>query len=130
MVFSDHLYLTEPSQPFWGDMVAAAGAGPKPIAYKSLTVDALVEAIRYCLKPEALTAANQIAEKMRAESGVEAAVASFHANLPAHRLSCDVVPDQPAAWVYKKGRTQIRLSKVAAEILSSHLMVDFKRLQT
>lgn len=110
-------------------MVAAAGAGPKPIPYKALNVNTLVEAIRFCLQPKALEAAYEISTKMRAESGVEAAVTSFHANLPVYNLGCDVIKGEPAAWVCRKGRTKIKLSKAAAEILSSHLRVDFKSLR-
>ncbi|KAJ9132456.1 Glycosyltransferase family 1 protein [Pleurostoma richardsiae] len=116
-------------QPFWGNMVAAAGAGPKPIPQKSLSVENLVEAIRYCLKSEAAEAAQAIAAKMKVESGVEAAVASFHANLPRKELECDVIKGQPATWIYRGGGVRLRLSKLAAEILSSHLKVDFRRLQ-
>ncbi|KAI1379579.1 sterol glucosyltransferase [Hypoxylon crocopeplum] len=116
-------------QPFWGNMVANAGAGPKPIPQESLNVESLVEAIQYCLTPDAAKAAQRIAAKMKAESGVTAAVASFHANLPRLEMGCDLIRGQPAAWVYKKRRVRVRLSKVAAEILSRHLKVDYRRLQ-
>ncbi|KFA52308.1 hypothetical protein S40293_00619 [Stachybotrys chartarum IBT 40293] len=115
-------------QPFWGDMVAAAGAGPAPIPHKSLDVDRLVEAIRYCLTPQATRAAEGIARKMRSESGVKQAVASFHANLPRETLECDIVKGQPAAWIYSRGRTHLKLSKVATEVLSSHLKIDLRGL--
>ncbi|KAL6406718.1 hypothetical protein AUP68_09521 [Ilyonectria robusta] len=116
-------------QPFWGDMVAAAGAGPKPIPQKSLTVETLAAAIRFCLTPEAADAAQEIAAKMKTESGVKAAVSSFHANLPTRYLECDILKGYPAAWAFKKGRTRITLSKVAAEILSTHLKIEFSRIQ-
>ncbi|KAI1451287.1 glycosyltransferase family 1 protein [Annulohypoxylon moriforme] len=116
-------------QPFWGDMVAAAGAGPKPIPQKSLTVSALAEAIRYCLTPQAQEAAQSIAAKMRTENGVKAAVASFHANLPVRELQCDLIKGQTAAWVYPVKNTRIRLSKVAVEILASHLGINAKQLK-
>ncbi|KAJ7740943.1 sterol glucosyltransferase [Mycena maculata] len=104
-------------QPFWGDMVAAAGAGPKPIPHKSLDARNLAEAITFCLTPEAAAAARTIAQKMQSESGVKTAVDSFHANLPLERLKCDILPNRPAAWAIKKGKGKIRLSKLAAEIL-------------
>src|SRR6195952_1699338 len=44
-------------QPFWGAMVARAGAGPLPIHSKELTADNLAEAILEALKPETLTRA-------------------------------------------------------------------------
>lgn len=116
-------------QPFWGDMVAAAGAGPKPIPQSSLSVDTLVDAIQFCLTPQAREAAQGIAAKMRTENGVKAAVASFHANLPVRELGCDIIKGQPAAWVYPVKNTRIRLSKVAAEVLASHLMINADRLK-
>ncbi|GME63925.1 hypothetical protein C8J57DRAFT_1469696 [Neofusicoccum parvum] len=120
-------------QPFWGNMVAAAGAGPVPIHHKSLTAQNLAEAITYCLTPQASSAAGIIAEKMRAESGVSSAVASFHANLPLEKLQCSLLPDQPAAWKLSKGKgrdkKKYRLSKLAAEILVQDLGLDRKNLK-
>ena len=110
-------------------MVAAAGAGPKPIPHKSLNAQKLVEAISYCLTPQALTAAREIAAKMSTESGVRAAVNSFHANLPLERLPCDILPDQPAAWAYKRKKKSLKLSKVAAELLGEHLKIDRSKLE-
>ncbi|KAF3017109.1 sister chromatid cohesion protein 1 [Neopestalotiopsis sp. 37M] len=116
-------------QPFWGEMVAAAGAGPKPIPQKSLNVDNLEAAIRLCLSPEAQEAAQGIARRMRNESGVKAAVASFHANLPERTLECDIIKGRAAVWSYRKSGRTFRLSKVAAEILASHLRIDHRRLK-
>lgn len=110
-------------------MVAAAGAGPTPVPQQSLTVDNLEAAINLCLSAEAQTAAQGIAAKMRSESGVRAAVASFHANLPERTLECDIVKGEPAVWKYRKGGSSIRLSKVAAEILASHLKINHKKLK-
>ncbi|KAF2015140.1 glycosyltransferase family 1 protein [Aaosphaeria arxii CBS 175.79] len=109
-------------QPFWGEMIAAAGAGPHPIPHKSLTASNLAEAISYCLTPEATSAAQNIASQMASEDGVKAAVQSFHANLPLERLQCDILPDQPASWLYK--HASIRLSKQAAQILIESAIID------
>ncbi|KAH7041926.1 hypothetical protein B0J12DRAFT_720801 [Macrophomina phaseolina] len=118
-------------QPFWGNMVAAAGAGPGPIPHRTLTANCLAEAIRFCLTAEASAAARRIADKMRVESGVKAAVESFHANLPIERLRCELLPDQPAAWTLSKGKSKksIKLSKLAAEVLTQHLGLDRKNLK-
>ncbi|KAJ7905039.1 hypothetical protein B0H13DRAFT_2023706 [Mycena leptocephala] len=116
-------------QPFWGNMVAAAGAGPKPIPHKELDVPKLVDAITFCLTPAAASAARTIADKMRSESGVETAVASFHANLPLARLKCDILPDRPATWTLRKGRRKLRLSKLAAEVLVQNSKCDRKALK-
>ncbi|KAJ7363785.1 sterol glucosyltransferase [Mycena albidolilacea] len=116
-------------QPFWGDMVAAAGAGPKPIHHKKLDVKTLAAAIAFCLTPEAMAAARTIADKMRSESGVKTAVDSFHANLPLNRLKCDIMADRPAAWKIEKGGRTMRLSKVAAEVLIHNKEFDRKALK-
>ncbi|KAF2640378.1 sterol glucosyltransferase [Massarina eburnea CBS 473.64] len=102
-------------QPFWGEMIAAAGAGPKPVPHKLLTSQSLCEAISFCLAPEATTAARRICSQMVTENGVTAAVQSFHANLPFEAMHCDVTPNLPATWMYKKA--PIKLSKLAAQTL-------------
>lgn len=104
------------SQPFWGKMVASAGAGPQPIPYRSLTTENLARAIIQCLKPETQSAARAGTDKMRSENGIRAAVASFHRHLPKD-MQCQVLLDQAAAWTYKSNRTKIRLSKRAAATL-------------
>ncbi|CZR37590.1 uncharacterized protein FPRO_07219 [Fusarium proliferatum ET1] len=116
-------------QLFWGQMVANAGAGPAPIPHTELTVDKLAVAIRYCLSPQAATAAATVADKMSSEVGVRAAVQSFHKCLPLERIRCDVIPSEPAAWSYSKLKNPIKLSKVAAEILVSTSSIDNKHLK-
>ncbi|KAG8954760.1 hypothetical protein FRC04_011193 [Tulasnella sp. 424] len=54
-------------QPFWGDMVHKAGAGPAPIPHKKLKVERLAGAITYCLTDKARDAAKLMADKIRAE---------------------------------------------------------------
>lgn len=103
-------------QPFWGHMVATADAGPLPISFASLTTEKLAHAILQCLEPRTKTAAESLATKMKTESGVAAAVQSFHRNLP-RDINCMVMPDQSAAWIYKSHCTEIRLSKIAAAAL-------------
>ncbi|KAF7369032.1 Glycosyltransferase family 1 protein [Mycena venus] len=116
-------------QPFWGNMVAAAGAGPPPIPHKTLDVKTLAKAITFCLTPQAAAAARAIGNKMRSESGVKTAVDSFHANLPLERLSCFILPDRPAAWKIQKGKGTMRLSKLAAEVLINNSEFDRKALK-
>ncbi|KAL1874634.1 hypothetical protein Plec18167_005866 [Paecilomyces lecythidis] len=118
-------------QPFWGRLVATAGAGPAPIAYKSLNSQNLSEAIRLSLQPEITKAAEAISYKMRQESGVQAAVYSFYRHLPWDNMRCDLLPDLPASWVYKKSKTRRTMlsSKAAAQILVSHSRISAKDLQ-
>lgn len=111
-------------QPFWGDMIAASGAGSPPVPYKGLTAEGLAEAIRICLTPEAAEAAKAIAEKMKAEDGVKTAVASFHRNLSYEKIRCDLVPTLPAVYEYKG----VKLSAAAANALGRHQKVKQDQL--
>ena len=110
-------------------MIAAAGAGPKPIHHKNLTAENLGEAIRFIITPEAAHAAQQIALRMATENGVKTAVQSFHRNLPRQSIRCDLMPHLPAVWTYKiSSKRTIKLSKLAAEVLADHLKIDGKKL--
>ncbi|KAK5791027.1 hypothetical protein VI817_006336 [Penicillium citrinum] len=116
-------------QPFWGDMIAKAGAGPDPIPHASLEPELLASAIQFCLTPEASAAAQEIAIKMQADSGVTAAVDSFHRHLPLDRMRCSIMPDQVAVWRYKDGKHRLILSKTAAEILIEHNKIDSQNIK-
>jgi hypothetical protein len=110
-------------------MIYAAGAGPKPIHHKSLSVDNLSEAIKFLITPEVTQAAQSIAQRMSAENGVKTAVRSFHRNLPRHTARCDILPHLPAVWTYKaSSKHTIKLSKLAAEHLVDRLKIDSKKL--
>ncbi|KAJ4249063.1 hypothetical protein NW762_012395 [Fusarium torreyae] len=121
--------ISKGCQPFWGQMVANAGAGPKPIPHAELSVGNLVEAINYCLSKEAADAAGSISVKMESEQGVRAAVKSFHKHLPLEGIMCDLIPSEPAVWSYDKSKKSIKLSKLAAEILISTKSIDAKTLK-
>ncbi|KAL5339043.1 hypothetical protein BJX70DRAFT_177089 [Aspergillus crustosus] len=114
-------------QPFWGSLIAASGAGSQPIPYRDVNVENLAEAIRLCLQSETQRAAQNIASNMQYESGVKAAVDSFHRNLPIDRMRCQLIPDRAATWVCKS--PTLRVSKLAAQILVEHLRVGKKALQ-
>src|ERR1700712_3403881 len=79
-------------QPFWGAMVARAGAGPDPIPHRQLTADRLADAIDFCLRPESLERAKGLASKMAAERGGDTAAQSFHQFLEVDRLRCTLAP--------------------------------------
>ncbi|KAM3443325.1 hypothetical protein MY4824_000628 [Beauveria thailandica] len=106
-------------QPFWGNMVAASGAGPTPIPANQLNCTNLANAIRFCHTSAATSAAASLAERMKSESGVRRAVASFHANLPLESMRCDVLPNLAASWQCRIGGTQYKLSKAATQVLLS-----------
>jgi UDP:flavonoid glycosyltransferase YjiC (YdhE family) len=62
-------------QPFWGARVHALGVGPRPIAQKRLTVDALAAAIREAVGNEDMQArARALGRAIAAEDGVGHAV--------------------------------------------------------
>ena len=117
------------SQPFWGEVVASVGAGSAPIPQKELNASALVEALHYCLSPEAASAARQIADQMRVESGVDRAVQSFHRNLPLQEMVCDALPEYTATWQCRKKGRVFKLSDVAAAILVASKTLKAKDLE-
>lgn len=129
MIFAVNLLLKpDCSQPFWGSMVAAAGAGPEPIPQRQLNSDNLAEAIKFCLTPEASAAALALSEKMQTESGVQTAVEMFHAQLPVERMQCDILKDRAASWCFKKGRKQLKLSNLAAGVLADNFRLSWDKL--
>lgn len=62
-------------QPFWGNRVAALGAGPPPIPQRKLTADQLAKAIQQIVADKQMRQrAVELGEKIRAEDGVGNAV--------------------------------------------------------
>ncbi|KAH9216546.1 putative glucosyl/glucuronosyl transferase [Leptodontidium sp. 2 PMI_412] len=114
-------------QPFWGAMVARAGAGPDPISHKQLTADRLADAINFCLKPKSLESAKELAFKIAAERGSDMGAQSFHQYLEVDGLRCTLAPSRAAAWRIK--RTQVRLSPFAACTLANANLLDFHDLK-
>jgi hypothetical protein len=110
-------------------MIARAGAGPRPIAYTSLTSHNLADAIRYCLKPETMAVAQNIATRMQKESGVTTAADSFHRRLPLYRMRCQIFPNKLAVWKYTGSKEQLQLSKTAAQFLINYSKIDPKYLR-
>lgn len=102
-------------QPFWGDIVWRAGAGPAPIPHKQLTVEKLSSAIEMALRSSTRDRAQEIAKKMAKESGVRAGVCSFHRKLCLKRLRCAICQTRPAVWHLK--HTDVGLSAFAASVL-------------
>ncbi|KAL4982108.1 UDP-Glycosyltransferase/glycogen phosphorylase [Aspergillus falconensis] len=110
-------------QPFWGAMIARAGAGPNPIPHKQLTADKLAEAINFSLTPRCLERATELASKITAERGSDTGAQSFHQFLDPDRLRCALAPSRPAAWRVR--RTKVRLSAFAACTLANAGLLDF-----
>ncbi|THC90236.1 hypothetical protein EYZ11_010297 [Aspergillus tanneri] len=114
-------------QPFWGAMIARAGAGPNPIPHKQLTADKLAEAINFCLTPRCLERARDLASKIAAERGSDTGAQSFHEFLNPDRLRCTLAPSRPAAWRVR--RTKVRLSAFAACTLANAGLLDLDDLK-
>jgi len=110
-------------QPFWGSMVARAGAGPDPIPHKQLTAEKLADAITYCLKPESQERAQELADKISHERGSDLGAQSFHQYLDVDQLRCNLSPSRVAVWRIK--RTEVRLSAMAACTLANEGLLDF-----
>lgn len=114
-------------QPFWGAMVARAGAGPIPIPYKQLTAEKLAAALTEALKPETLERAKELGEKIKEENGAEVGGKSFHDMLDVDHLRCSLAPSRVAIWRVK--RTQTRLSALAANVLATEGLISFSDLK-
>ncbi|MCJ1391251.1 hypothetical protein MMC18_004114 [Xylographa bjoerkii] len=118
-------------QPFWGAMIAKAGAGAEPVPYKHLSAEKLAEAIRTLLTPEARENAKKIARDIEAEGdGAINAVKSFHRSLPLRgdrSLRCSILQDRVAVWSLRK--TYVRLSALAAEILVQRRRIKWDDLR-
>ncbi|EED21405.1 UDP-glucose,sterol transferase, putative [Talaromyces stipitatus ATCC 10500] len=103
-------------QPFWGAMVAKAGAGPQPIPYKQLTAEKLADAIKFALEPATSEKAASLAAKIEAEHGSEDGAISFQNHLNVEKMRCSLDPDRTA--VFRIKRTQVRLSALAFAVLN------------
>ncbi|KAJ9668503.1 hypothetical protein H2201_001551 [Coniosporium apollinis] len=114
-------------QPFWGAMVARAGAGPDPIPHKQLTAEKLAEAINYALRPESLDRAKELSQKISQEKGSDSGAQSFHQMLKVDELRCSLCPTRSAVWRIK--RTQVRLSALAAVTLANEGALSFSELK-
>ena len=119
-------------QPFWGAMVAKAGAGAsEPVPYKNLSYEALAEGIKQCLSSEAKVSAEKLAQSIAAEGdGAGNAVDSFHNHLDLqgeHTMRCSIFQDRVAVWELKK--TKLRLSALAAELLVVKKYIKWQSLR-
>ncbi|KAI5275266.1 glycosyltransferase family 1 protein [Aureobasidium subglaciale] len=112
-------------QPFWGNMVAVADAGPKPMHHKELNSQNLAAMIQKCLEPATRQAAADIARRMNHERGVDTAAESFFRNLPSHAMTCDILEAGKASWVWsdRQGNT-LKLSDLAV-----HTLVEYGKIR-
>lgn len=104
-------------QPFWGAMVAKAGAGPQPIPYKELTAKKLADAIEFALEPATSEKAASLAAVIEGEHGADDGAISFQNHLNVDKMRCSLDPDRAA--VFRIKRTSIRLSALAFAVLNA-----------
>ena len=114
-------------QHFWGDMIARAGAGPRPIPKAKLSAENLSAAILEALKPEKLERANLLSQKIAREQGCDVGAKVFHKRLPLDKLRCPLVEDATVVWKTKKSNTQ--LSAVAAAVLIDRKLLKLNDLR-
>jgi UDP:flavonoid glycosyltransferase YjiC (YdhE family) len=114
-------------QPFWGDMVAQAGAGPQPIPYNLLTSANLAAAITDALAPTILENARSLSNKISAEQGSETAARSFLGQLPLRSIRCSLTPRRSAVWRYEQG--EVKISAFAAITLKREGLIRLNDLE-
>lgn len=104
-------------QPFWGQMIARAGAGPEPVPFKKMTAQSLADSIRFAVKPEVRAAAKEVALQISEEDGAGNAAREVIRNLESADLKCDLCPNRLAVYTHKK--TGAHLSSFAAYCLAN-----------
>ncbi|KAG7094782.1 hypothetical protein E1B28_005597 [Marasmius oreades] len=114
-------------QPFWGNMIHRAGAGPAPIPRKKLNADNLCDAIKFALSPKAKAAAAKMAARIKNEDGVNKGVESFYKHLPLKNMRCDLDPSRAAVWWFPK--YSLKLSGFAAQVLADAGELEMQTLK-
>lgn len=89
-------------QPFWGQMMARAGAGPVSVPYKELTAEILADSIKFALKPEVQDVAKDMAIQIGEEDGAGGTAQDIQDRLDIDSLRCDICPDRLASWLDRK----------------------------
>ncbi|KAJ4985852.1 glycosyltransferase family 28 domain-containing protein [Stagonosporopsis vannaccii] len=114
-------------QPFWGQMIAKAGAGPVPVPFKQMTAQSLAESITFALKDEVKVAVEKMAETIAEEDGSGGTVQDFEEKLDLDGMRCHLCPERLALWRDKQ--TGAHLSGFAAVTLAEKRFIDPKDLR-
>ncbi|KAI1100246.1 hypothetical protein F4804DRAFT_319439 [Jackrogersella minutella] len=114
-------------QPFWGQMIARAGAGPVPVPYKKITAEILAESITFALRPEVQVAAQDVAAQIMEEDGAGATAIDIQERLNSEGMRCDICPNRLAIWRDKK--TGAHLSSFAAYYLVNQKVLKASHLE-
>lgn len=102
---------------FWGSMISKSGAGPSPIPGKRLNATDLIEAFKFVHQDHVRAAAERLSRAFQTENGCEAAVRSFHSNLPLKKMRSDLEPSFSACLQLEQYKLQI--SRPVAQVLVS-----------
>lgn len=114
-------------QPFWGNIVASAGAGPRPVPSKLLTASNLAAAIIEALQPVTKENARKLGLRISEEWGTDNGAKSFHDRLPLNVMGCSMAPLRTAVWIM--GKKNIKLSAIAATVLRKNGLLDVRKLK-
>ncbi|KAH7393778.1 hypothetical protein DE146DRAFT_660003 [Phaeosphaeria sp. MPI-PUGE-AT-0046c] len=99
-------------QPFWGQMIARAGAGPKPVPFKQMNAEILAASIKFALQDDVKVAVQKMASQIAKEDGAADTVEAFEQDLNVDEMRCHLCPSRLAVWRDKK--TDMHLSGFAA----------------
>ena len=102
-------------QPFWGQMVNNAGAGPKPKPVDKWTVDDLAEKFESMYSHEMKACARRLSRAMKREDGADEAVRVFHEKLSLGKLECDLLQTDVARYFVPNW--QLKLGERALYVL-------------
>ncbi|KAH6652352.1 hypothetical protein BKA67DRAFT_520701 [Truncatella angustata] len=114
-------------QPFWGQMIARAGAGPEPVSFKKMTAQSLANSIRFAVKPEVQAAAKKVALQIAEEDGAGNAAKEILSDLDSADLKCDICPNRLAVYTHKK--TGAHISSFAAYCLANAGVIKVQDLR-
>ncbi|TDZ54224.1 Sterol 3-beta-glucosyltransferase UGT80B1 [Colletotrichum trifolii] len=103
-------------QPFWGQMIARAGAGPAPVPFKEMTAATLAESIAFALEPRVRVSVQLMAERIAEEDGAGETARDIQERLVLDGMRCDVRPELLATWRHRK--TGAHLSNLAVACLA------------
>ncbi|KAJ5812656.1 hypothetical protein N7474_008957 [Penicillium riverlandense] len=114
-------------QPFWGSMIARAGAGPEPIPFKKLTAASLSVAIKDALNCSVRKTSHSLGDLVNDEDGVQAGIRSFYQQLDLSMLQCSLTPMSAATWRVRK--TEVRLGSTSSALLMDMGLLDLDKLE-
>uniref|UniRef100_A0A7S3ZCB6 EF-hand domain-containing protein n=1 Tax=Lotharella globosa TaxID=91324 RepID=A0A7S3ZCB6_9EUKA len=105
-------------QPFWGQMVNNAGAGPKPTPVDQWKPDMLAKKFTSMFSKGQKKAALELSRAMKRENGAKESVRVFHEKLNIGQLECDLLQTDVAKFYVPNWR--LKLGKRALTIMRKH----------